>query len=162
MTAVTDQPVASAVFRDAISHHAAGVAIVTTAGPDGPAGVTVSSLASHSVDPPTLSCNLGVQSATLAAIRWRRRFAVHLVADTQADLAAHFAGRAPDRFAGTTWTWWEGLPALPDVVTSFACELLTEVVVGDHAIILGSVSDTLVTPSQRPLVHQGRDFRRLA
>lgn len=161
MTALTAQPVAPAVFRDAISHHAAGVAVVTTAGADGPAGVTVSSLASHSVDPPSLSCNLGVESATLAAIRWRRRFAVHLLADTQAELAAHFAGRAPERFTGTTWTWWEDLPALPDVVTSLACDLLTEVVVGDHAIILGTVSAATTSPARLPLVHQRRDFHRL-
>ena len=162
MTAVADQLVTPAAFREAISHHAAGVAVVTTDGPDGPAGVTISSLTSHSVEPPTLSCNLATASATLTAIRWRRRFAVHLLADTQADLATHFAGRAPDRFTGTVWTWWEGLPKLPDVVTSFACDLLTEVAVGDHAIILGTVSAATASPSQRPLVYQRRDFHHIA
>jgi hypothetical protein len=43
------------VFREALRHHAGGVAVVTVAGPEGPRGFTATSLTAASLRPPLLS-----------------------------------------------------------------------------------------------------------
>lgn len=153
-------PVAFQDYLDAVARHAAGVTVVTSVRLGRPVGATVSTFASHSVSPPTVSCDLGEDSSTLAAIRSADRFAVHLLADDQSDLALRFAGSG-DRFAGGGWSWDDGLPALVGVVARFACELQTTVHVGDHVVAFGTVTDTLVDENRAPLVHQNRTFRRL-
>ena len=161
MTERTLSLVTPDTFREAISHHAAGVAVVTAVGPDGPVGLTVSSLSSHSVAPPTLSYGIGRSSTSLTAIRAERRFAVHLLAADQTDVAVRFASRDVDRFAGTAWSWWHGLPTLHGALASFGCDLLTDVEVGNHAIVLGTVGAATVDPDRRPLIHQRRAFHGL-
>lgn len=148
-------------YRDAISHHAAGVAIVTAVQGDQPVGLTVSSVASHSAEPPTLSCDLALTTRTLRVLRSEGRFAIHLLAEEQTDLALRFARSGIDRFAATAWRWWEGLPTPDGVLASFACDRLTDVEVGDHAVVLGTVAAVTVHDGRRPLVHQGRTFHGL-
>lgn len=153
-------PVATQDYLDAVARHAAGVTVVTSVEYGHPAGATVSTFASHSIDPPTVSCDLAEDSSTLAAIRRAGRFAVHLLGDDQSEVARRFAGRG-DRFAGDGWRWDDGLPALMGVVARFACELQTTVHVGDHVVVFGTVSDTLVDDERAPLLHQDRAFRRI-
>jgi flavin reductase (DIM6/NTAB) family NADH-FMN oxidoreductase RutF len=155
------ETVAPAAFRDAISQHAAGVAVVTSVDGSAPVGMTVSTFASHSVDPPTVSCDLAVTSATLAAIRDARRFAVHLLDARQEELALRFASSRVNRFADTRWSWADGLPALDGVLARFACTLLADVEVGDHVVVLGTVTEATADPARTPLIHQDRRFRRL-
>jgi flavin reductase (DIM6/NTAB) family NADH-FMN oxidoreductase RutF len=155
------ETVAPATFRDAISQHATGVAVVTSRAGPAPVGMTVSTFASHSVDPPTVSCDLAVTSATLAAIRDARRFAVHLLDARQEQLALRFAASGADRFVDTRWSWTDGVPALDGVLARFACTLLADVEVGDHVIVLGTVNEATADPTRTPLVHQARAFRRL-
>ena len=161
MSVDTLTPVDTARFTDAVRHHAAGVAVVTSLDLDGPVGMTVSTFASHSVEPPTVSCDLAVTAATLAAIRAERRFVVHLLASHQQELALRFAASGTDRFAGGGWRWQDGLPVLDDVLAVFTCRLLTEVEVGDHAIVLGTVTDVATDATRTPLVHQDRAFHRI-
>lgn len=156
--ALSARAVAAETYRDAISHHPAGVAIVTAWDGNAPVGMTVSTVTSHSVAPPTLSCDLALDSATLAVIRSTGGYAIHLLAEDQADLAVRFAARATDRFAGTDWWRWHGLPVLPGVLARFACELHTDIEIGDHALVLGTVTDLDVDPTRRPLVHHRRGF----
>lgn len=153
-------PVRTQDYLDAVAQHAAGVTVVTSVEYGRPAGTTVSTFASHSIDPPMVSCDLAENSATLTAIRWADRFAVHLLADDQSELALRFAGRG-DRFAGEGWSWNDGLPALAGIVARFVCELQTTVHVGDHVVVFGTVTDTLVNEDKAPLLHQNRTFRQV-
>ena len=153
-------PVATEDYLDAVAQHAAGVAVVTSVEFGRPVGATVSTFASHSIDPPTVSCDLAQDSSTLAAIRRAGRFAVHLLADDQGELAMRFAGRG-DRFAGDGWSLDDGLPAISGVVARFTCELQTTVHVGDHVVVFGTGTDTLIDDDRAPLVHQNRRFRRV-
>src|SRR5215813_11694426 len=70
---------------------AAGVAVVTSYGSDGPVGLTASSLTSVSLRPPILLLCLTSGSRTLSAIRTQRAFAVHLLRDDQDARARSFA-----------------------------------------------------------------------
>src|SRR5215470_17500098 len=75
-------------FRQALSRHPAGVAVVTLRGP---AGLTVTSFSSASLDPPLVSFYIGHGSSSWPHMRTAAHFAVNLMGNSQQDVAARFA-----------------------------------------------------------------------
>ncbi|MEG3628045.1 flavin reductase family protein [Streptomyces poriticola] len=142
---------------------AAGVTVVTACGDDGPLGMTVSAVTSLSARPPLLLACLRHGSRTLAAVRARRAFAVHLLRDEQQELAARFASPttpASGRFAGTDLRAVLGVPVLAGTLAWAVC--LTEDVrrYGDHQLVVGRVAAVHVGGG-RPLLWHDRRFRSL-
>ena len=150
------------LFRQALATHAAGVAIVTVCGDAGPAGLTVTSFSSASLDPPLVSFYIGHGSSNWPAVRVARHFAVNLVGVEHESLAARFARKGEDRFAAPT-RWHlgtAGLPLLTDASTHLVCETHSLVTVGDHALVIGEVIEATVRHSAAPLLyHRGRFAR---
>src|ERR1044071_9519773 len=96
-------------FRQALGRHPAGVAIVTLAGP---AGLTVTSFSSASLDPPLVSFYIGHGSSNWPAVQQARHFAVNLMGHGHQDTAALFARKGADRFGPAT-QWQAGPAGLP-------------------------------------------------
>jgi flavin reductase (DIM6/NTAB) family NADH-FMN oxidoreductase RutF len=146
-------------FRSALAVHAAGV-VVVTARPGGvPVGLTATSFSSVSLSPPLVSFYVDQSSTTWPWLREADQFAVNVLASDQADIAARFARKGIDRFAAPTrWTpGADGVPLLDDVSAHLVCRPHTTVEVGDHILVVGLVTDTVLGPSGRPLLyHQGR------
>src|SRR3982750_634913 len=69
MTASERTHVDAAAFRSALRHLAGGVTVVTAAGPDGPVGLTVTSLTAASLVPPLVSFYVDRDSGSLPAPR---------------------------------------------------------------------------------------------
>ncbi|MFD8453929.1 MULTISPECIES: flavin reductase family protein [Streptomyces] len=139
---------------------AAGVTVVTARGEDGPLGMTVSAVTSLSARPPLLLACLRDGSRTLAAVRSRRTFAVHLLREEQQDLAGRFASpttTAAERFAGTDMRQVLGVPVLAGALAWSVC--LTEDVrrYGDHHLVVGRVAAVHVGAG-RPLLWHDRRF----
>jgi 3-hydroxy-9,10-secoandrosta-1,3,5(10)-triene-9,17-dione monooxygenase reductase component len=67
------------VYRDTIGHFPTGVAVVTTTGPAGPAGMTTNAITSLSLDPLLMIVCFEKQSRTLEVVRTSRRFAVNVL-----------------------------------------------------------------------------------
>jgi flavin reductase (DIM6/NTAB) family NADH-FMN oxidoreductase RutF len=153
------------VFRRAMGRHPAGVVIVTVAGPEGPAGLTVTSFSSASLDPPLVSFYIGHASSNWPAIRDARHFAVNLIGEGHQSLAHRFALKGEDRFAPPT-RWSRGrwdLPLLSDATTHLLCTTETLVTVGDHDLVVGLVVEAAFGHCDRPLLHhQGRFTRQEA
>ena len=150
------------LFRQALATHAAGVAIVTVRGDAGPAGLTVTSFSSASLDPPLISFYIGHGSSNWPAVRVARYFAVNLIGVEHESLAARFARKGADRFAAPT-RWHlgtAGLPLLTDASTHLVCETHSLVTVGDHELVIGKVIEAAVRHGAAPLLyHQGRFAR---
>src|SRR5258707_3444927 len=98
-----------AQFLDGMSRAAFCVNVVTTDGPAGRAGVTVSAMSSVSADgnSPTVLVCIHHQSRTAAAIVENGVFCINILRDDHTDLADHFGGRSKfgdgDKFAQGTW-----------------------------------------------------------
>jgi flavin reductase (DIM6/NTAB) family NADH-FMN oxidoreductase RutF len=142
---------------------AAGVTVVTARGADGPLGMTVSAVTSLSARPPLLLACLRDGSRTLAAVRVRRAFAVHLLREEQRGLAGRFASpatTAAERFAGTDTRQVLGVPVLADALAWSVC--LTEDVrrYGDHHLVVGRIAAVHVGGG-RPLLWHDRRFGAL-
>jgi flavin reductase (DIM6/NTAB) family NADH-FMN oxidoreductase RutF len=143
---------------------AAGVAVVTSAGPGGYTGLTASAVTSVSLEPPLLLCCLAVASRTLAAIRHSRGFAVHLLGDHQVELARRFAAYEADersKFGGVSVRRVHGVPVLDQSLAWSVCRLESVHHAGDHVVVLGAVL-TVEQVGGRPLLWHDGEFRYLA
>jgi 3-hydroxy-9,10-secoandrosta-1,3,5(10)-triene-9,17-dione monooxygenase reductase component len=142
-------------FRDTIGHFATGVTIVTTTGPDGPAGLTTNAIASLSLDPLLLLVCFDRGSRTLDVVRASQRFAVNILRDGDQDLAALFASKrvAREKFESVTHSESHGVPVLDDALAWIACELRELLPRGDHEIGIGEVIGMRVERAGDPLVY---------
>lgn len=149
----------AAVFRQALARHPAGVAIVTLRGP---AGLTVTSFSSASLDPPLVSFYIGHGSSNWPAVRAATYFAVNLMGTGQEEVATRFARKGADRFGPPTR--WEpgpgGLPLLAGATTHLICARHALVTIGDHELVVGQVTQAIIGASAPPLLHHQGRFSR--
>ena len=150
------------VFRDTIGRFPTGVAIVTSIGPDGPAGMTTNAVTSLSLDPLLIVVCFEARSRTLDVVRATRRFGVNVLRADDEALATVFASKrvGPEKFEALTdrrWREEHGVPVLDRAVAWIACELRELLPGGDHEIGIGAVAGTGTGTDADPLVfHRGR------
>lgn len=145
-------------LRRALSQFATGITVVTTRAADGsPAGLTVNSFSSVSLDPPLLLWCLGLNSASFDTFRLAEQQMIHVLAADQLEIAKRFASRGVDRFAGVPWSPTDaGLPRIDGCVAWFECTIRSRYEEGDHLILVGRI-DAFEVVAGRPLVfHDSR------
>jgi flavin reductase (DIM6/NTAB) family NADH-FMN oxidoreductase RutF len=142
-------------YRDTIGQFATGVTIVTTTGPDGPAGMTTTAVTSLSLDPLLLIVCFNRGSRTLDVVRESRRFAVNILSVEDEELAAVFATKrvGREKFESVTHTEAHGVPVLDTALTWIACELRELLPGGDHEIGVGEVIGLGPLRDADPLVY---------
>ncbi len=146
-------------FRGAMRHHVKGVAIITT-GLGAPVGFCATSLTSVSLQPPIVSFTVGLRSSSWSVVQAARYVMVHLLADSQADLAHRFGQKGQPRFGPDT-RWHRdafGLPALDEALAWLVVALVSHTPVGDHALVIGRVIACKQAVDRAPLVHVGGEF----
>jgi flavin reductase (DIM6/NTAB) family NADH-FMN oxidoreductase RutF len=155
-------PVDAAQFRQVLGRFATGVSIVTARGPNGrPVGMTASSLASVSLDPPLLLVAVDRQNDMHDALRAAPHFAVNILAADQEPLSRRFAATDPNRFDGVGYRESRhGVPLLNDVLAHIECAMHAAVPGGDHTVFFGLVTGGAVT-EQRPLIYYRSGYASL-
>lgn len=153
-------------FRNAMSHFAAAVHIVTTDGRAGIRGTTVTSVCSVSDTPATLLVCLNAGSAVNDRYEKNGCFAVNVLAAEHEELAKAFAGQGQlsldDRFAMAQWrSLATGAPVLETALASFDCRLTDARIVATHRVLIGEVVGLNVAPSAPSLVYKERQFHTL-
>ncbi|MBD1599872.1 flavin reductase family protein [Pseudomonas typographi] len=149
-------------FINAMGGAVTGVGIVATDGPGGRFGVTVSSMASVSAEPPMLLVCVRASSPSAQAVKANGRFTLNLLHAAQAHLADAFAGRprtgAAYDFSDPAWVSdADQAPRLEGACASFVCELESAQQAGSHLILIGTVSACYHQP-QPPLLYCGRRY----
>jgi flavin reductase (DIM6/NTAB) family NADH-FMN oxidoreductase RutF len=145
-----------------MSHAAATVSVVTTDGPAGRFGVTVSAMASVSLEGPILLVCLHQMSAAARAIRENGAFCVNLLRHDQSPIADTFAGRVKtkdgDKFSCATWTKMKtGAPRLADPLVAFDCRLIRNDLVGTHYVCFGEVAEIFLSAGA-PLIYRLKSY----
>jgi 3-hydroxy-9,10-secoandrosta-1,3,5(10)-triene-9,17-dione monooxygenase reductase component len=128
-------------LRQAMGAFTTGVTIITARGADGTdVGMTANSFSSVSLTPPMVSWSLGRSSTNIDAFLQAQHFAVHVLASDQDALAARFAQRGVDRFAGLPVSRGHaGLPLIDGAAARFECRTAFQYEGGDHVIFVGEV-----------------------
>lgn len=153
------------LFIAAMRRAATPVSVVTTDGPGGRCGVTVSSLCTASADPPQVLVCVHLGGPTAAALRTNKCFAVNILDSRHRHVADSFAGRIDrwreDRFACDTWaSLVTGAPVLADGLLVMDCELTQELIVSTHAVFVGTVVG-LQSREGAPLLYSDQAYRTL-
>ncbi len=141
----------SSHFRHVLGHLPTGVVVVTGVSAEGePAGETIGSFASVSLDPPLVGFFQGTTSRTWPLIAQGGSFCVNVLAQSQEELCWRFAKEATDgdRFDEIEYTLSpNGSPVLPGVLAWIDCSIESMTPAGDHIFVLGRVSDLHTTES---------------
>ncbi|PNG26354.1 flavin reductase family protein [Methylocella silvestris] len=156
----------SAKFRQAMSRVAASVHIVTTDGPAGLGGITATSMASISADPPMLLFCINKVSASAGRMIENGVFCINTLTPAHQELADVFAGRGDhtleQRFDRGDWRpLATGAPALDEAVASFDCRLVEAKEVGTHIVMIGLVEAVAYGPAAHSLAYVHRGYRTL-
>jgi flavin reductase (DIM6/NTAB) family NADH-FMN oxidoreductase RutF len=137
-----------------------GVAVVTVEVAGARLGLTVSSFVSLSLEPPLVGFAVGRQAALHELLREAGRFGVSLLADGQADLAAHFARGVPPiaLWTGVEVLDGEGPPRLAGALGWLEGRVAAEHPVGTHTFFVGEVERVEPGPAPTPLVRWGGSY----
>jgi flavin reductase (DIM6/NTAB) family NADH-FMN oxidoreductase RutF len=150
-------------LRDALGCFATGVTVVTCLKPDGaPAGLTVNSFTSVSLDPPLLLVCIRREASSAEALIGAAQFAVNVLQTGQQPASIRFATRSEDRFGATPWSRGEaGAPILEESLGVFECERFAVHDGGDHHILVGRVVKASFDAGLDPLLFFRGRYRRL-
>ncbi|WP_299816626.1 flavin reductase [uncultured Roseibium sp.] len=162
----TRLPLDMKIFREAMSRIAAAVHVVTTDGPAGRMGATVSAACSVSDDPPSILICLNRQTRIHGAVLENRCFCLNTLSDDHEAISDAFAGREnldmPDRFAKGDWTpLATGCPALDSARLSVDCDVYAVTEMGTHSIVIGTVADLRMTDPGKSLLYVRRGYKSL-
>lgn len=150
-------------FLAAMRRVAATVTVVTTDGPAGLAGATVSAFTSLSADPPAVLVCLRADSKIAQTVLENGAFCVNVLPEDAADLARAFAcppGDDPaEHFRGLDIVAGAYGPLLPRA-TTFSCALTEHVLHNTHAICIGAVRG-LSLAEEKPLTYLSGAYHRV-
>lgn len=152
-------------FKIAMRHLSAAVSIVTTAAGSEVCGITVSSVASLTVDPARLLVCVNVAGRAYRLLSQSRIMAVNVLAGKHEHLARAFAGMNTDQckhFVDGEWsTMVTGAPVLDGAVAVFDCKISDMFVTHSHAVIFGDVVAAMAQPLDDCLLYRDGRFRVL-
>jgi flavin reductase (DIM6/NTAB) family NADH-FMN oxidoreductase RutF len=155
-------PVDPDTFRSVLGRFATGVTVVTlrdAAGKDH--GMTASSFASVSLQPPLVSVCIGHDATMHPLLDGAAHLAVNILAHGQEALSRRFASKQPDRFDGIGFSRGEsGLVLLDDVLGWLECRIAQRIDVGDHTIVICEVERGRAREG-RPLLYYRGGYAQL-
>ena len=126
-----------------------------------PHGMTASSFAALSLQPPLILVCLDKTSRTRGLILKTRSFAVNILAADQEELARGFAAAGTKPFTDLTHRPAPGgSPVLDGAVAWLECDVADVFEGGDHDIVVGAVNAADVS-EREPLIYFDRSYRSL-
>ena len=153
-----DRDVSSGNFRSAMRHLAGGVSVITVGRGKDITGMTVTSVSSLSVDPPTLIVSINRESSSWPLLKRHGFFGVNILTADQINIAERFTGKGglkgADRFAGARWTTGvSGVPLLVGALSAIDCEAEDIIERHSHAIVIGRVLDIALSSRTAALAY---------
>jgi flavin reductase (DIM6/NTAB) family NADH-FMN oxidoreductase RutF len=151
------------LFRQVLSHFAAGVTVVTTLDREQrPHGLTATAFTSVSLDPPLVLVCIDKNADTHPHFEPAGIFAVNFLALDQRDLSQRFAKHGGDKFSGLQWSRGRlGAPLLDGTIGHVECRIRHSYEGGDHTILVGEI-ESAATSEGEPLLHFRQAYRRVA
>jgi len=150
-----------------MGHFVTGVTVVTALDDGRPAGITVNSLSSVSLEPPLVVIALDRRRIMTPIVRATGRYGVSILSEDQQALSVCFAGAAvePGReaFCGAPWhPGVTGVPLLDGAIATLECTVVETFSAGDHDLFIGRV-EAVANDTHRPmpLLYYRRRYLRI-
>jgi flavin reductase (DIM6/NTAB) family NADH-FMN oxidoreductase RutF len=153
-----DREAASADFRAAMRQLTGGVSVITVGRGRDITGMTVTSVSSLSVDPPSLIVAINRSASSWPILKRDGFFGVNILNADQIAIAERFAGKGgikgADRFAGAEWiTRASGVPLLVGALAAIDCEVEDIIERHSHAIVIGRALDLQLSTRSAALAY---------
>ncbi|MFB6675403.1 flavin reductase [Streptomyces sp. NPDC056390] len=153
-------------FREAMAHLPAAVNILTTDGPSGRCGITVSAVCSVTDSPPTVLACVNRSSAMHDVFSSNGRVCVNVLGVEQQELALHFAGATQvpmaERFAWDIWDHDHDVPVLRDALVTVIGTVRERKPMGSHSVLFIETERVRTRTGGQSLVYFNRGFHRVA
>lgn len=150
-------------LKQAFRDHPAGVGVISAQTPDGPVGLTLSSIASVSVDPAALMFSVTRATGSAGGVLHADTFVLHLLDSRHSELAQAFAVSGSQRF--TAEQGWDVLPTgepyLPAARVALRCRALHKIEVGPSVVVIAGVLDAHFGDDAAPMIYLNRTFREI-
>lgn len=164
MLAATTAPPGAAIdartFRAAMGHFATGVTVITHASAGNVHAMTANAFLSVSLHPALVLVSIGEQARMRGLLAIGQPFGISVLAENQAALSNHFAGR-PNAHAAFAWQWTADVPLLAGAVAHVAARVVAAHAAGDHTLFIGQV-EHLAHGAGQPLIFHAGGYARLA
>ncbi len=150
-------------FKEAFRYHPAGIALITAQTPEGPVGLTASSVASVGLEPAALAFSVTRATGSAGGLLNASSYVVHLLDQDHLDTVKQFAVSGGERF--TEAQGWSTLPTgepfLPAARAALRARTLQSVAVGASTLVLAEVLDVRLSEPGDPLIYRDRTFHAL-
>ena len=149
-------PIPSDVFRACVGEFATGVAVVASEHDGMPAGMTLNSFVSVSLDPLMVLVSLAHGSRTLHVVNSSGRYAVSVLQREQREAAIALATPGapfPEEHMTTTA---DGFLVVRGAAATQHCEVAESIRAGDHDLVLGRVIGITHNGGEPLVFHRGR------
>jgi flavin reductase (DIM6/NTAB) family NADH-FMN oxidoreductase RutF len=143
-------------FRGCVGEFATGVTVVTAEYEGLPAGMTLNSFTSVSLEPLLVLVSLGSGSRTLRATSGSGRFAVSILSRGQRDVALDFSEAGAPFPAGHVARDREGFLPVSGAAAVLRCHVERIEPAGDHALVIGEVVSIAHGGGEPLIFHRGR------
>lgn len=165
----TRQPaVSGADFREAMSHMASTVSVVTATHDGETRGRTATAVFSLALEPPSILVSVNLTSRLADLVVKSRGFSLCMLASDQQIIGDAFAGKFDDpltgldRFSFGVWGQWpSGNPLLYGAAVALDCELVGSMETQTHVLFAGGVIETEIAPAKQPLIWHRRGYAQL-
>jgi flavin reductase (DIM6/NTAB) family NADH-FMN oxidoreductase RutF len=149
-------------FRAVMGRFATGVTVVTAVYNRGrDVGMTVSALASVSLDPPLVLICIDHSASIYNTLSKATHFIANILSENQEAVARRFAERGSNRFAGIGYeTGQNGAAVLLETLGYLECEVVALHEAGDHDVIIGEV-EVAVSNEGKPLLYYRGGYAQL-
>ncbi|MBP6863087.1 MAG: flavin reductase [Neisseriaceae bacterium] len=154
-------------FRNAMAQLSAAVNILTTSGPEGDYGITMTAICSVTDTPPTILACINGQSTLNGILRAQSDVCVNILGSHQQDMANHFSGRTglnmSERFATEGWhqnahgQWY-----VAGAVAHLSGKVSDLKEVGTHTVFLIELHDIQFDDAPEALVYFDRQYQGVA
>lgn len=157
-----EAPISADTFKLSMRLLAGGVCIVACSHDGERLGLTVTTVCSLTLDPPTLVVCVNRSAGAHDTIQATKRVSVNFLASDHVGLAELFSSSAvkgAERFDAARWTdMASGSPAVIGALAALDCEIVKELSVGQHSVFFCEVKSARLDTEKVPLVHFNREF----
>lgn len=148
--------IAPDVFRRCVGEFATGVCVVCAEAGGEPAGMTLNSFTSVSLDPLLVLVSLGHGSRTRETVRRSGAFSVSVLGRGQREVAIAFAARGGSFGSDLVTRDHAGTLVVRGAVATMACEVRDLLPAGDHDLVVGQVGAITHGGGEPLIFHRGR------
>lgn len=147
-------------FKVAFRDHPLAVTLITATTPDGPVGLTASSVSSVAIDPPSVSFSVTRATGTAGALLRAENVQIHFLAPEHVETARQFAFTGGERF--TDSQGWsrdaDGALQLAGSRGRLTGSIRDTVSVGGSVLVVAEIDGVEAGSAAQPLVYSDRVF----